>query len=111
GPGDRYGYPQYPVDEEGVVPELMRRYPNLYGDLSAGSGHNALARDLDYAVEFIEEFQDRLLFATDICAPDTGTPLVDLLCNLRDENRISEGVFDKIARENAIKLLELKSDE
>jgi len=104
-PADRYGYPKYPVKEEGVVPKLMRRYENLLGDLSAGSGCNALARDLDYAVDFLNEFQDRLFFGTDICAPDTPTPLVDLLLKLRNEGRISAGVFDKIARANAANLL------
>ncbi|MFA6665708.1 MAG: amidohydrolase family protein, partial [Armatimonadota bacterium] len=96
-----------PIIEEGVVPHLMRRYPNLYGDLSAGSGHNALARDPEYAVKFLNEFQDRLLFGTDICAPDTPTPLVDFLLDLRDSGKISEAVFQKIARENAVKLLNL----
>ncbi|MBN1347019.1 MAG: amidohydrolase family protein [Phycisphaerae bacterium] len=106
-PGDRAGYPDYPIDEEGVVPKLLRRYENLYGDLSAGSGHNALVRDPEYAVQFLNEFQDRLLFGTDICAPDTPTPLVDFLIGLRDSGRISESVFGKVARENAVKLLGL----
>jgi len=106
-PGDRYGYPDYPVKEEGVVPKLMRRYPNLHGDLSAGSGCNALKRDPDYAVQFLNEFQDRLFFGTDICAPDTPTPLVDFLLELREQKKIDEAVFQKVARENAIKLLEL----
>ncbi|MFA7232382.1 MAG: hypothetical protein WC071_14005, partial [Victivallaceae bacterium] len=35
---DRAGYPKYPVRAEGAVPELMRKHPNLYGDISAGSG-------------------------------------------------------------------------
>jgi len=106
-PGDRYGYPKYPIAEEGAVPKLMRQYPNLYGDLSAGSGHNALARDPAYAVKFLTEFQDRLLFGTDICAPDTPTPLVDLLLELRDSGRISQEVFHKVARDNAVRLLDL----
>ncbi len=106
-PLDRAGYPRYPIDEEGVVPHLFRRYPNLYGDLSAGSGHNALARDPDHAVAFLNEFQDRLLFGTDICAPNTPTPLVDFLLGLRADGRISEEVFQKVARENAVKLLDL----
>jgi predicted TIM-barrel fold metal-dependent hydrolase len=104
-PADRYGYPGYPVKEEGVVPKLMRRYPNLLGDLSAGSGHNALARDPDYAVQFLNEFQDRLFFGTDICAPDTPTPLVEFLLGLRDTGRISHEVFGKVARQNAVGLL------
>lgn len=105
--GQRYGYPKTPITGEGAVTRLMRKYPNLHGDLSAGSGHNALARDLDYAAHFMEEFQDRLYFGTDICAPDTPTPLVDLMLSMRDEGRISEAVFSKIARENAIRLLGL----
>ena len=104
-PADRYGYPSYPVVEEGVVPKLLRRYPNLYGDLSAGSGYNALARDPEYAARFIEEFKDRLLFGTDICAPDTETPLAGFLQELRDQGAIGEDAFEKVARENALRLL------
>jgi len=106
-PGERVGYPKSKVTQEGALPKLMRKYTNLYGDLSAGSGHNALARDEEYAVQFLDEFQDRLLFGTDICAPDTPTPLVDLLLRLRDRGAISEDVFNKVARENAVKLLGL----
>lgn len=105
--GDRYGYPRFQIDAEGVVPRLFRQYPNLYGDLSAGSGCNALKRNPEYAVKFLEEFQDRLLFGTDICAPDTPTPLVDFLIELRDGGRISGEVFEKVARGNAIRLLDL----
>ena len=107
-PADRYGYPDYPVREEGVVPKLMRRYPNLYGDLSAHSGYNALARDPEYAVKFLNEFQDRLLFGTDITSPDTPTPLRDFLLRLYREGRISEKVFWKVSRGNAIRLLGLE---
>ena len=106
-PADRWGYPRYPVKSEGVVPKLLRRYPNLYGDLSAGSGYNALNRDPGYAAKFLKEFQDRLLFGTDICAPDTDTPLAGFLINLRDLRKIGKTVFDKIARENAVRLLAL----
>ena len=108
-PADRAGYPDHSVEEEGVVPKLFRRYPNLLGDLSAGSGCNALRRDPDYAVQFLDEFQDRLFFGTDICAPDTPTPLVDFLLDLRKANKISQTVFQKVARENAIRLLRLDS--
>jgi hypothetical protein len=107
GAQDRRGYPKGTIRVEGRVQELMRRYPNLLGDLSAGSGHNALARDLDYAARFLDEFQDRLYFGTDICYPDTPTPLVDLLLKLRDSGAISDSVFRKVARENAAALLEL----
>ena len=103
---DRFGYPTGDVTE-GRIPQLMRKYGNLYGDLSAWSGCNALKRDRAYAVKFINEFQDRLFFGTDICAPDTPTPLVDFLLDLRAKGEISASVFKKIARENAVRILEL----
>ena len=106
-PGDRNGYPHYPVREEGVVPRLFRRYPNLYGDLSAGSGANALTRDRDYAVTFINEFQDRLLFGTDICAPDQPFPQLEFLLELRDAGTIGADIFSKVAADNAVRLLGL----
>lgn len=104
---DRYGYPNYPIEEEGAVPKLMRKYPNLYGDLSAGSGCNALKRDRAYAIKFLTEFQDRLMFGTDICAPDTPAPLVDLMLDLKNSGDISEEVFYKVAKGNAIRILGL----
>ena len=106
-PAHRGGYPIGPVQEEGAVIRLMRAYPNLLGDLSARSGFNALARDPEHAVRFLDGFQDRLLFGLDICPPDTPTPLVDFLCALRDTEAISESVFRKVARENATRLLGL----
>ena len=106
-PADRGGYPKYPVKEEGAVPKLFRRYPNMYGDLSAGSGYNALARDPEHAVQFLNEFQDRLLFGTDICSAGAELPLAGFLLKLKEEGKIDATAFEKIARGNAIKLLEL----
>lgn len=97
--------PTGPIQEEGVVPILFRRYPNLYGDLSDYTAHNAIARDPEYGPKFLEEFQDRLFFGTDICTVNMPVPLVDTLIEWRDSKKISETVFQKIARENAAKLL------
>ncbi len=99
--------PVHRIDEEGVVPKLMRRYPNLFGDLSDFTAHNALARDYVYGPKFMDEFQDRLFFGTDICSPAMKVPLPELMLNWRDTGKISETVFYKIARENAVKLLGL----
>jgi len=106
-PADRHGYPDYPVKKEGVTPKLFRRYPNLWGDLSAGSGFNALARDPAYAANFLDEFQDRLCFGTDLCSPDGSLPLADWLRRLRDDGILSAAAFRKIARGNAERLLGL----
>lgn len=101
-------HPSGPIKEEGVVPKLFRRYPNLYGDLSDPSPCNALARDPEYGPKFLTEFQDRLLFGTDICFFEMSFPIVDLLLEWRDTKKISEGVFNKVARENAVNLLGLE---
>lgn len=106
-PADRGGYPNYPVREEGVVPKLFRRYENMWGDLSAGSGYNALARDPEYAAKFLMEFQDRLCFGTDICYFKQEIRLPEFLIKLKDKKKITEKAFLKIARENAIRVFEL----
>jgi predicted TIM-barrel fold metal-dependent hydrolase len=106
---NRNAYPPGPVAAGGRVVELMRRCPNLCGDLSAGSGHNAISRDPAFGYRFLDEFQDRLFFGTDICAPTTPTPLVDFLLNLRQRRKISETIFRKVAYANAQKLLRVSS--
>jgi len=105
--GDRNSYPKYPVHSEGAVPKLFRRYLNLWGDLSAGSGYNALARDVDNAILFLNEFQDRLCYGTDYCYSGGGLPLAEFLLDLRKSGHISADTFEKIARRNAIRLLHL----
>lgn len=100
--------PKGPIKEEGVAPKLMRLYPNLYGDLSDDSPRNALARDPDYGPKFLTEFQDRLLFGTDLCHPDMRIDLIDLLLDWRDTGKISEEVFNKVARENAVRVFRLE---
>ncbi len=92
----------------GRVPELLRKYPNLYGDMSAGSGFNAVSRDPDYGYQFMEEFQDKLLFGTDICAPHNDWPLVRFLQDAVNNGKISREAFEKITWKNANRLLDLK---
>ena len=106
-PEDRGGYPSYPVGEEGAVAKLLRKYPNMRCDLSAFSGYNALARDRDHAIRFLDEFQDRLLFGLDICAHDQPAPIVALLNEFKADGRLSEEAFGRIARGNAIELLDV----
>lgn len=106
---DRMGYPKGPVSVEGRAQELLRKYPNLYGDLSAGSGFNALARDPEYAAKFLTEFQDKLMYGTDECNPSKSATkmLAPFLKELLAQGKISQVVFNKVARENAIRILGL----
>ena len=98
------------IEQEGVLPKLFRRYPNLYGDLSAASGAMALTRDPEYAVKFLTEFQDRLLFGLDICSAVEQPRAYELkafLEKLRTEGKISGEIFDKVTHLNAVRLLGL----
>ena len=58
-------YPSGPVAPGGALPRMMREYPNLWADLSAKSGLNALQRDREFGRDFLLEFQDRILYARD----------------------------------------------
>lgn len=65
---ERVRYPKLDgtaIEKEGRIQELLRKYPNLYCDISAGSGRMALQRDPDHAVRFLTEFQDRIVYARD----------------------------------------------
>jgi predicted TIM-barrel fold metal-dependent hydrolase len=65
-------YPKGPVTPGGISDRLLSDYPNIYGDLSAGSGQNALTRDEDFTRDFLLRHQDQLLFGSD-CPDVTGS--------------------------------------
>jgi predicted TIM-barrel fold metal-dependent hydrolase len=58
-------YPPGPVTPGGITDRLLSDYPNVWGDMSAGSGLNSMTRDEDHARDFIKRHQDRLLFGSD----------------------------------------------
>ena len=101
-------YPTGPV-KNGRIPVLLRKYENLYCDLSGDSGSNALMRDREYAAKFVEEFSDRLMYACDICSSANTFPFKfnDFLDSMRESGEISEANYRKIVRENAIRFFNL----
>jgi predicted TIM-barrel fold metal-dependent hydrolase len=96
-------YPKTKVAAGGALDRLLDVYPNLWGDLSAGSGANALARDRDFGRAFLERRSGRLMFGTDYLKPGQDVPQFDLLASfdLKAETRA------RIERGNASKLLGL----
>ena len=58
-------YPKGPVTPGGLTDRYLADYPNMYGDLSAGSGLNALTRDEPFTRDFLVRYRDRLLFGSD----------------------------------------------
>jgi len=63
------GYPQEPVVPGGAVERLLGEYDNMYADLSAGSGYNALTRDPQFTRGLIDRHWRKLMFGTDIVRP------------------------------------------
>ena len=62
-------YPKGKVTPGGISDRLLSDYPNMYGDLSAGSGLNALQRDEEHARAFLARHQDKLLYGSDCSDP------------------------------------------
>ena len=62
-------YPKGPVTPGGWTDRYLSDYPNMFGDLSAGSGLNALTRDEAHARAFIHRHQDKLLYGSDCNDP------------------------------------------
>jgi hypothetical protein len=106
-PRDKFVYPTGPVATEGSLIRLLRSYPNLYADVSARSGLNAISRDRDFGIRFLNEFQDCILFGTDICFddPEGQIPTLQYLRDLQAGGAISGEAFDKITGMNALKVL------
>jgi predicted TIM-barrel fold metal-dependent hydrolase len=64
-------YPKGPVTPGGLTDRYLADYPNMFADLSAGSGLNALTRDEDHTRGFFERHQDKLIYGSD-CADRFG---------------------------------------
>lgn len=68
-PTDR-GYPHGPVKRGGLTDKWLSDFPNLYADMSANSGNNALSRDTAFARDFVLRHQRKLLFGSDCSCTD-----------------------------------------
>jgi len=102
-------YPKGKVTPGGITDRLLSEYPNVYGDLSAGSGNNSLSRDEEHTRGFLERHQDKLMFGSD--CNDTfgsgprcvGARTIGLIRKLSSSKIIER----KILYENARQLLKL----
>ena len=63
-------YPAGPIKRGGITDKLLADYPNLFGDLSANSGNNALSRDPEFTADFLARQQNKLLFGSDCFCQD-----------------------------------------
>ena len=65
-------YPKGAVTPGGLTDRYLSDYSNMFGDLSAGSGLNALTRDEQFARDFIVRHQDKLVYGSD-CSDHVGS--------------------------------------
>ena len=105
--GEQVGFcaPEGKVTEEGVAVQLLRKYPNLYGELSDACP--ALKRDEEFGAKFLDEFQDRLFYGSDPCSAAAEFPTLALLKDWRKRNLVAEAAYRKIVRDNAIRFFAL----
>ncbi len=100
-PKDRNGYPKGPIKNKGRLWTLMETYPNLYGDFSAGSGHNALTRDPEKGIEFLKKFNKKIFFGTDMFMKKKNPPEhLPMMQNALKEKKISKTVYENIMHKN-----------
>ncbi|MBN1446211.1 MAG: amidohydrolase family protein [Candidatus Omnitrophica bacterium] len=91
-------YPQGKIVPTGRIDYLLEKYPNMYADLSAHSGYNALTRDKDYSKKFMRKHYRKLLFGTDWFVRNEKTLMIDLIRSMKLPEEIEESVFSKNAR-------------
>lgn len=97
----RNSWGEGPVVSGGRVPELFAKYENLYGDLSANSAGQAIMRDPEFGLQFLEMYADRLFFATDMVNADMVFPLGAWLDEQVEKGSLSREAYEKICWKNA----------
>jgi predicted TIM-barrel fold metal-dependent hydrolase len=113
------------VKKGGLSDKWLSGFPNLYGDISANSGNNALARDPDFSRGFVARHKEKLIFGSDCSCTDgkgggvsqNNNPEASRLagkCVARATLELTRGiaspeVFRKIAWENGARLFKAPS--
>jgi predicted TIM-barrel fold metal-dependent hydrolase len=63
-------YPAGKIKPGGITDKLLGDYPNLFADLSANSGNNALSRDPEFTSGFLKRHESKLIFGSDCSCSD-----------------------------------------
>jgi predicted TIM-barrel fold metal-dependent hydrolase len=117
---DEAVYPTGPIKRGGVTDKWLGDYANLFGDLSAVSGTNAMSRDPEFTADFLKRHQDKLLFGSDCSCSDghgagynnPAAPRLTGKCVAREtlsllKRSTSPVIFQKIVWSNAHTLLRI----
>ncbi len=102
-------YPKGPITLGGLTDRYLADYPNMFGDLSASSGLNALTRDEAFTRGFLERHQDKLLFGSDCNDPVGTVPKCQGANTIAAIRRLapSKKIERKLLYENARKMFRL----
>jgi len=122
---EQAAYPSGPVVPGGVTDKLLSDFPNMYGDLSANSGNNALSRSPEFTKAFLVRHQDKLMFGSDCSCRDgngggtsqANNPAASRLagkCVARETLSLltrstTPAIFKKLTWDNAHRIYALKS--
>jgi predicted TIM-barrel fold metal-dependent hydrolase len=117
-------YPSGKIKPGGITDKLLSDYANLYGDLSANSGNNALSRDPEFTPGFLKRHMNKLIFGSDCSCTDgkgagtaqVGNPAASRLagkCVAREtltllKNTVPPADFRRLTWENALRVYKLK---
>lgn len=104
-PKGRNAWGKGAVTPGGALLRLFEACPNLFGDLSANSAGRAIMRDENFGLAFLEAYQERLVFATDMLHAEQTFPLAAWMEEKMREGKLSEEVCRKIFYENACCIL------
>jgi predicted TIM-barrel fold metal-dependent hydrolase len=102
-------YPKGKVTSGGLTDRYLADYPNMFGDLSAGSGLNAMTRDEDHAREFLDRHQHKLMYGSDCddrigSGPAcSGSQMIAAIRRLSPTIRVERALL----HENAARLLKI----
>ncbi|MCZ2151930.1 MAG: amidohydrolase [Bryobacterales bacterium] len=112
-------YPAGKIKPGGLTDRMLSDFPNLYGDLSANSGRNAIGRDPEFYAGFAGRHQGKLMFGSDCSCRDghgsgqrSQQPLIKGRCVAREtltalKQITSPALFRKITWENGARLLKI----
>lgn len=116
-------YPAGKIKPGGITDKLLGDYANLFADLSANSGNNALSRDPEFTAGFLKRRQSKLIFGSDCSCSDgkgagiaqAGNPAASRLagkCVAREtltllKNALPPAAFRTVTWENAHKVYRL----
>lgn len=104
-------YPKGKVTPGGITDRLLADYPNMFADLSAGSGFNAFDRDPDHGREFLKRHQSKLLYGSDCNDHDghgdkcIGAKQIAQMKRLAPDEKVLRRIFS----ENAARLFRISA--